>query len=231
MGKHGMILRILEHLLLYAEYQFGKEIAGISYRERILGDRISNWNVDVDILHNINHRIIRIHIQNSIINNTVCDNMITPYLERSLSLLNPYLIHLHLDASNRLNRSNKDQANILLQELLFSEADMAIVCMNRHQFDAAEGHCQRCLAYSKRLILEGKEKTSLMFTAFSTYCYLRVNQGDYSSAVILAEEGYNLVMLNHDPFHPQVQEAVGILINILIAKGDYYEALRYADGK
>jgi hypothetical protein len=95
---------------------------------------------------------------------------------------------------------------------------MAIVMINRRQFDAAEGHCQRCLAYSKKLTIDGKEKSSLVFTALSTYCYLRVHQGDYSSAVIFAEEGYNLVVVAYDPVHPQVQEAVGILINILIAK-------------
>jgi flagellar hook assembly protein FlgD len=31
----------------------------------------------------------------------------------------------------------------------------------------------------------------------------------------------------YDPVHPQVQEAAGILINILISKGDLFDAERY----
>jgi hypothetical protein len=53
---------------------------------------------------------------------------------------------------------------------------------------------------------------------------------NYSGAVSFAEEAYNLVVEAYDPVHPvpQVQEAAGILIVILIAKGDYYDAERYA---
>jgi flagellar hook assembly protein FlgD len=32
----------------------------------------------------------------------------------------------------------------------------------------------------------------------------------------------------YDPVHPQVQEAAGLLINILIVKGDLFDAERYA---
>jgi hypothetical protein len=46
--------------------------------------------------------------------------------------------------------------------------------------------------------------------------------------VAFAEDAYNLVVEAYDPVHSQVQEAAGILINVLIAKGDLFDAERYA---
>jgi flagellar hook assembly protein FlgD len=46
--------------------------------------------------------------------------------------------------------------------------------------------------------------------------------------VTSAEECYNLVVEAYDPVHPQVQEAAGVLINILISKGDLFDAECYA---
>jgi tetratricopeptide (TPR) repeat protein len=102
------------------------------------------------------------------------------------------------------------------------------VTTNSHQLDIAEGHCQRCLAYAKRYGLEGETKTTNIFTALRTYSYLRQKQRDHSGAVIFAEEAYNLVVEAYDCVHPQVQEAAGVLIDILISKGDLYDAERYA---
>jgi hypothetical protein len=41
-SKEGNYMRVLEHLLLYAEHQFGCRIEGRNYREREDGQRISN---------------------------------------------------------------------------------------------------------------------------------------------------------------------------------------------
>eukprot|EP00596_Hydrurales_sp_CCMP1899_P001314 CAMPEP_0119035202 /NCGR_PEP_ID=MMETSP1177-20130426/2149_1 /TAXON_ID=2985 /ORGANISM="Ochromonas sp, Strain CCMP1899" /LENGTH=117 /DNA_ID=CAMNT_0006993173 /DNA_START=401 /DNA_END=751 /DNA_ORIENTATION=+ len=68
----------------------------------------------------------------------------------------------------------------------------------------------------------------MIFHALSTYCSLRERQGNYSDAVTFAEECYNLVVEAYDPVHPQVQEAAGVLINILIRKGDLFDGERYA---
>jgi tetratricopeptide (TPR) repeat protein len=46
--------------------------------------------------------------------------------------------------------------------------------------------------------------------------------------VAFAEDAYNLVVEAYDPVHPQVQEAAGLLIEVLIAKGDLFDAERYA---
>jgi hypothetical protein len=83
---------------------------------------------------------------------------------------------------------------------------MAINTMNRYELDIAEGHCLRCLAYSRRYGLEGEEKTAMIFTALRTYCNLWMMRSDASSALPFAEEAYNLVVEAYDC----VQEAAGL---------------------
>jgi hypothetical protein len=57
---------------------------------------------------------------------------------------------------------------------------------------------------------------------------LRQQQDNLSDAVAFAEECYNLVVEAPDPAHPQVQEAAGLLIHVLIEKDNLYDAERYA---
>jgi hypothetical protein len=106
---------------------------------------------------------------------------------------------------------------------------MAVVAMNRNQFDVAEGHCHRCLAHSRRLGIEGEDKTTSIFEALYFYVGLRNNQGDFSGAVSFAEEAYNVCVDAYDPVHPQVQEAAGMLIHSLIKQGDLFNAERFAE--
>jgi ATP/maltotriose-dependent transcriptional regulator MalT len=106
---------------------------------------------------------------------------------------------------------------------------MATVIVSRGQFDLAEGHCQRSLAYSKRLNVEGEDKTTSIFNALKIYSHLRQQQGNISDALTFAEDGYNLVVEFYDPVHLQVQEAAAILIHLSIAKGDYYNAGQFAE--
>jgi hypothetical protein len=68
----------------------------------------------------------------------------------------------------------------------------------------------------------------MIFNALRTYCDLRLGQGNILDALTFAEDGYNFVVEAYDPLHPQVQEAAGVLINILIWKGDLFDAERYA---
>ena len=62
-SKKGNDARVLDHLLLYSEHQFGKEVSGIGYRERRDGENISNWKVDIDILQDLNCRLIDFYLQ------------------------------------------------------------------------------------------------------------------------------------------------------------------------
>jgi hypothetical protein len=223
-SKKGKDCRVLEHLLSYLEYQFGEKVAGIDYRERGNGERINNWEVEVEILENIYSQLSDLHLQNHSMSMISRDKMSFPLLERSLSLLNPWLIQLDLDASNQMDT----RMNYIMGKLYFIEQLMAGVTINLNQLDIAEGHCQRCLAYSRRYGLEGEMKITNILAALKLYCTLRQRQIDYSGALIFAEEAYNLIVEAYDPVHPQVQEAAGILIHILISKGDLYDAERYA---
>jgi hypothetical protein len=90
--------------------------------------------------------------------------------------------------------------------------------MSRCQYDEAEGHCQRCLAYSRRFGFgfSLEDKITCIFTALRSYCNLKSRQGKLLDALTIAEECYNLVVEAYDPVHPQVQEAAEELIDILI---------------
>jgi hypothetical protein len=49
------------------------------------------------------------------------------------------------------NSLNEGQINYVLGDLFLVEHSMAVLIIKRGQFDEAEGHCQRCLAYSKKI--------------------------------------------------------------------------------
>ncbi len=68
----------------------------------------------------------------------------------------------------------------------------------------------------------------MIFLALKAYCSLRQIQRNYSGALPVAEEAYNLVVEAYDCVHHQVQEAAGELIGILINNGDLFDAERYA---
>jgi hypothetical protein len=150
-----------------------------------------------------------------------------PYLERSLNLLNPYLIHLDSDA-NKIDSLCTEQINDLFEELFLTEHKLAIVAMDRNQHEKSERHCIRCLSHSRRYPIEGQYKTTLMLSSLLMYSDLRQRQHNFSGAVTFAEDAYNLVAITYDPVHPQVQRAAGKLINGLMKKGDLLNAERYA---
>jgi hypothetical protein len=196
--------RVIEHLLSFAENQFGKKVAGKAYPEREDGDHYSEWPADI-ILHKINARLVDICNENNLISKTTRNEKMFPYLEKSICLLSPWLGKLESDISDGIGSDSVKNMEFLLEELQFSEHAMFSIAVYKNQFDEAEGHCQRCLTYSKRLGASGETKTTCMFKAICAFSWLRRRQGDYSAAVIFAEEAYNLVVEAYDPVHPQVQ--------------------------
>jgi tetratricopeptide (TPR) repeat protein len=225
----GNDLRVLEHLLSYAEYQFGNQVLGIDYRERGDGERISNWKADIGILYDINNRIVDVLEEDVSLSNISRHNKLFPHVEKSISLLRPCYVHLEPDPSNENNCLNIDQKTHLLNISHFAEGRMASLTMERNQFDEAEEHCQRCLVSSRRFEVEGEMKTTLIFEALSRYVSLRSRQGNNSGSVEFAEEAYNFVVEAYDPVHPQVQQAANLLIESLIRVGNFYDAERYAE--
>lgn len=105
-SKKGDNIRVLEHLLSYAEYQFGKEVTGKGYHERD-GECISSFTVDIMIFHGIILKITELHIHDNSLSEVIRYDMMFPYLERSLSLLNPCLVHLDSDSSNGIDKLNE----------------------------------------------------------------------------------------------------------------------------
>jgi hypothetical protein len=195
--------RVLEHLMVYAEFQFGSEITGIGYRERD-GQRRDNWEIDINILFAINSTLIDIYGSDESLGIIERDEKISPHAEKLLCILNPWLVHLDPDTNNQTNLLNFNQENDLLGLLFHTEQVLGMITISRNQLDIAEGHCHRCLAYSRRITVEGMGKTTMIFTAFRTYIDLRRRQYLYPEAVTLAEDAYNLVVSAYDPVHPQV---------------------------
>jgi tetratricopeptide (TPR) repeat protein len=224
----GNDVRVLEHLLSYADNQFGQQVAGRDYRERTDGQRIANWDVDINILLKISTRISNFHIENLSLSPIIRDNKMFPHLERSLNILTPRMVIMDSDGSNQSNSLNLVQIDCLLQLSCNIERNMATVTMGRNQFDVAEGHCHRYLVNVRKLGVKGEVKITSIFEALDTYIKLRQRQGDYSGAVTFAEEAYNVVVIAYDCVHPQVQHAAGILIECLIHNGDLVNAERFA---
>jgi hypothetical protein len=142
--------------------------------------------------------------------------------------LTPWLNSLDLLASSQGDSFYENQITELLHKLYYVERMMAHKAMNRVKFDAAEGHCQRYLIYSRRYKVEGEEKTTAIYNSLTALCALRRHQCNYSEAATFAEEAYNLVCIAYNPVHLEVQEAAGILIDILIINGDIYNAERFS---
>jgi hypothetical protein len=76
---------------------------------------------------------------------------------------------------------------------------MACVTMNRNQLDACEGHCSRCLAYSRMFRAEGPQKTNSIFRDLSLSGDLRQREGNSLEAVTFYEDAYDLVAVAYDP--------------------------------
>jgi hypothetical protein len=91
-----------------------------------------------------------------------------------------------------------------VEHLYRTKENMAIIAINRRRFDLAEGHCHRCLAYSRICGLEGEKKITMIFKTLNIHCSLQNHQRNYLDAVSFAEECYNLVVEAYDPVHPQV---------------------------
>jgi tetratricopeptide (TPR) repeat protein len=228
-SNKGNDVRVLGHLLSYADYQFGQPVTGRDYRERSDGQRITNLQVDIYILLHISNQIVNVYSADLSLGTIIRDNKIHSHLERSLHILSPWMVTIDSDATNQSNSLSFEQINYLLKMSIHMESNMALVTMNRNQFDVAEGHCHRCLVNSRRLWVEGEDKTTSIFVALSNYIILRQREGDFAGAVAFAEEAYDLVVDAYDPVHLQVQEAASCLIGCLINQGDYFNAERFAE--
>jgi hypothetical protein len=225
-SNKGKDIRVLEHLLSYADNQFGQQVEGRDYRERKDGQRIAHWNVDISILLKISTIMAHFYVSNLSQRIIIRDNKMFPHLERSLNILRPWMVIMNSDASNQSNSLDSRHIDHLSKMSFHTEQTMALVTMKRNEFDVVDGHCHRCLANVGRLGVEGENKITLIHEALGTYVELRQRQGDFSGALTFAEEAYNVVVIAYDCVHPQVQEAAGLLIQCLMQQGDLFNAQR-----
>jgi hypothetical protein len=172
-SKKGDDKRILEHFLQYGDYQFGKPIAGKDYHEREDGQRIANWDVDIDILLDIRNAMVETYSMDSSLSTIISYKGMFPHLERSLHILSPWMVTIDTDTNYQSNSLSSKQENHLLETPFQLERRMAVMAMNSNQFDVVEGYSFRCLVNARRIGLEGEDKTSSILEALGTYMNLR----------------------------------------------------------
>jgi tetratricopeptide (TPR) repeat protein len=222
-------MRVLGHLVSYAEHQFGDRVPGKPYRERGNGDRIDNWNVEIEILIPIYSDLVDVYSSSeslSIIDN---DNLTFPNVEKMLDLLRPWSLKLDSNSTSQIDNLDKDQINIILDLLSNTELHIGIILRQRNEFELAESYCQQSLSHAR--LYKGKEedKADLICSALRALYDIRGIQSNFIDALPFAEEAYDLVAVAYNPVHPKVQEAAGALIECLIHKGDLYNAERFAE--
>jgi tetratricopeptide (TPR) repeat protein len=221
-------IRVLRHLISYAEHQFGDRILGKAYRERDSGKRIDNWKVEILILVPIYMDLIDVYRKNELLSLVTSDNMTLPYYQKTLELLRPWSAYLDVNCTGHIDSLDKDRIDLTLMVFSRVECNIGLIHRHRNEFVFAEDHCQRALSYARMYGVEEEAKTHLLCSALSCLYELRRNQGNYIDALAFAEERYNCVAVAYNPVHPEVQKAASMLIECLILKGDFYDAERFS---
>jgi tetratricopeptide (TPR) repeat protein len=221
-------LRVLGHLLSYADHQFGDRILGKSYRERGNGECIDNWRVEIGILVPIYYDFIVIYIEDESLSTMAFDNLAFPYMEKMLTLLRPWSTYLNVSNTSQIDSLDEDQINNTLAYFSQAERNMGAIYKRRNEFNLAEDYCQQALTYAR--LFEGEEevKTGLLCSALIGLYELHRDQGKFDKALTFVEEAYNCVAVTYNPVHPEVQKAAGALIECLICKGDFEHAETFA---
>jgi tetratricopeptide (TPR) repeat protein len=245
-SKEKNNLNILQHLLTYAEEQFGKEKLETGSRFRDV-KIIKSWNMPrLNMMTNeekvstyainqiqINNDIVELEILYVILiqiscnldaSNYNCHSKSILYLERSMEILKFWFSVQDVDYTS----INSERRPWLLDELCEVLESLIVSHGNIGEVDIAESYCILFLKYARSLEDETKFICK-MFSALSKYAEIRHAQGNLTDAVKLAEEAYNLVAIAHNPVHPVVQKASGILISNMISAGKLVDAERFAE--
>jgi hypothetical protein len=122
--KKGEEIRFHQHILLYAEYQFGKEVLGVGYRERGDGSKIDNWTVEVLILHRTYSQLgesFRLLTPKNVglgLGNTDTSKRSYHYYNKALSILEPWRIQM----DKRTDSFDEMQINLI-------QRGVSVICM------------------------------------------------------------------------------------------------------
>jgi tetratricopeptide (TPR) repeat protein len=221
-------IRVLRHLISYAEDQFGDRVLGKAYRERGTVECIDNWRVEILILIPIYLCLINTNRSNKSLSIVASDDLTLPYYQKMLELLRPWSTYLDVNFTGNIETLDKDQINHITFYFAQIECNIGGIHQHRNKFVLAEDRFQRALSYAIMYEGEEEEKTALLCSTLSSLYELRSNQGNYVDALAFAEESYNCAAVAYNPVYPKVQEAASTLIECLILKGDFYDAERFA---
>jgi hypothetical protein len=119
--KIDLDVRILNHLISYAEHQIGDRIPGKDYRERANGDRISTWNV-LGLFMNTYRRLNSVYDTDKSFSTIDSDNLRFPNLEKMLEFLSPWSVNLNLDSTGRIDNLNEGE----IEHLLIKSSDVEL---------------------------------------------------------------------------------------------------------
>jgi hypothetical protein len=81
--KSRQDVRIFKHIISYAIFQFGDRIPEKFYRERDNGDRISNWEVEMEIFARLYYCLSERYSGDKSLSRKIQDDIILPYQEKS----------------------------------------------------------------------------------------------------------------------------------------------------
>jgi tetratricopeptide (TPR) repeat protein len=222
-------VRLLRHLISFAEHQFGDRVPGKTYRERGDGDRMDNWLVEIVIFCSIYIDLVTIFSSDDTLSNVDSANLRHPCYDKILDLLRPWSACLDSNSTSRVDCLDKDQINYVLRLLSTTECNIGGLFRLRNEFILAESYCQQALSYARLCEWTEEKKTDLVCEALRLYQNLLVTQGKYGDALPFAEEACNLVAIAYNPVHPKVQKAAGTLIECLMHKDNLYNAERFAE--
>jgi hypothetical protein len=171
--KAHLNVRVLGHLVSFAEHQFGDRVVGRSYRVRINGDRIGNWESEILILMSIYRELTTVHNSDESLSMISQNDLIFPYYEKMLDLLKPWSAYFNSNPTTRVDSMDKDKVNHLLRLSSQTERNIALIYTFRNEFDLAENYCQISLSHAR--LYEGEEemKTDLLCSALRVNCDLQ----------------------------------------------------------
>ena len=79
--KKELKIRVLGHLISYAEHQFGDRVPGRGYRKMGTGEHIDNWTVEIEILIPMYNALASIYGGDESVSMIVRDNFAFPSAE------------------------------------------------------------------------------------------------------------------------------------------------------
>jgi hypothetical protein len=198
--------RVIVHVLLFAEFQFGTSIPGKTYREREDGKN-SKWEVDVIIFGEIYRILLNIYASDESLSLINQDMLMLPHLEKELKMLSPWLEIVDAGKTNRREMRSEDEVNQLLHLMSLTERNIANIYTHKMENSLAEKHLELALTHAKRCgstLLHKEHKTTLLYLTYRAYYRLRTQEYRMTEAVVFAQDAYNCVAEAYSPVHPEV---------------------------